>query len=248
VCRHSDDYVTKVRRREDRLANEAKTEVRERVWSLLERERAGRFPGTRGRIPNFVGAEAAAEHLAATPEWQAARVVKANPDAPQLSVRRRALRDGKTLFMAVPRLREAQPFVLVDVDPTISRAMSQGRPVALGQMERVELVVCGTVAVNHDGVRIGKGGGYSDLELGLLLEEGLVDERTVLATTLHPLQILDEPLPETEHDFRVDLIVTPDEVIRAPRRHRPPGILWEHLDEEKIAAIPALVQRRERAR
>ena len=31
---------------------------------------------------------------------------------------------------------------------------------------------------------------------------------TVLATTVHPLQLLDQALPETPHDFRLDLIVT----------------------------------------
>ncbi|MDQ3894692.1 MAG: 5-formyltetrahydrofolate cyclo-ligase, partial [Actinomycetota bacterium] len=58
-----------------------KQAVRERVWALLEREGVARFPGARGRIPNFVGAERAAERLAELPESRAARVVKANPDA-----------------------------------------------------------------------------------------------------------------------------------------------------------------------
>jgi 5-formyltetrahydrofolate cyclo-ligase len=40
-----------------------------------------------GRIPNFVGAEAAADQLAALPAWEAARVVKANPDKAQRAVR-----------------------------------------------------------------------------------------------------------------------------------------------------------------
>ncbi len=31
-----------------------------------------RFPGARGRIPNFIGAEAAARRLAGTDEWGAA--------------------------------------------------------------------------------------------------------------------------------------------------------------------------------
>jgi 5-formyltetrahydrofolate cyclo-ligase len=74
------------------------------VWSALQGAGAARFPGARGRIPNFVGAEAAAERLRGTDGWQRAATLKANPDAPQWPVRQRALEDGKTVFMAVPRL------------------------------------------------------------------------------------------------------------------------------------------------
>jgi 5-formyltetrahydrofolate cyclo-ligase len=62
----------------------------------------------------------------------------------------------------------------------------------------------------------------------------------VIATTVHPLQLLDEELPETAHDFRLDVIVTPHEVIRTRRARRPSGILWEDLDEEKLGEIPVL--------
>lgn len=219
---------------------DSKQEVRERIWELLERERAARFPGARGRIPNFRGAEQAAARLAELPEWQAARVIKANPDSPQLPVRRRARKDGKTLYMAVPRLTTEKPFVEVRGDPTIKRALSEGAPRGLDELEPVELVVCGTVAVNRKGVRIGKGGGFSDLEFALLAERGLVGDDTTIVTTVHELQLLDEDLAETEHDFRVDVIVTPDAVLRTRRRGRPPGILWDHLDAEKSAAIPVL--------
>lgn len=218
----------------------SKQDVRERIWKRLEHERAARFPGARGRIPNFRGAEQAAARLAELPEWRAARVVKSNPDAPQLPVRRRARKDGKTLYMAVPRLTTHQPFVEVRGDPTIKRAMSEGTPRGLDELESIELVVCGTVAVNRKGVRIGKGGGFSDLEFALLAERGLVGDDTTIVTTVHELQLLDEDLPETEHDFRVDVIITPDSVLRTRRRRRPPGILWDQLDEEKRAAIPVL--------
>jgi 5-formyltetrahydrofolate cyclo-ligase len=214
--------------------------VRERMWELLERERVARFPGARGRIPNFRGSEAAAERLAELPEWQAARVVKANPDAPQLPVRRRARKDGKTLYMAVPRLTDEKPFVLVRGDPTIKRALAEGRALRVEELEPVELIVCGTVAVNREGVRVGKGGGFSDLEFALLVERGLVSEETTIVTTVHDLQLLDEQLPETDHDFRVDVIVTPSEVVRTRHRRRPAGILWDHLDEEKRSAIPVI--------
>jgi 5-formyltetrahydrofolate cyclo-ligase len=227
---------------------QAKQRVRERIWGRLESERVARFPGARGRIPNFRGAEAAAERLAELPEWTAAGVVKSNPDAPQLPVRRRARRDGKTLYMAVPRLADEKPFVRVEGDPTIKKALAEGAPVPVEGLGHVDLVVCGTVAVNHAGVRVGKGGGYSDLELALLVEAGLVDDATTIVTTVHPLQLLDEELPETAHDFRVDLIVTPDAVVRAHTRRRSPGIVWEHLDTETVHDIPVLAARQRRRR
>jgi 5-formyltetrahydrofolate cyclo-ligase len=58
-----------------------------------------------GRIPNFQGAEQAAARAAALPEWQRARRLKCNPDAPQRARRLRALREG-TVFVAVPRLTD----------------------------------------------------------------------------------------------------------------------------------------------
>jgi 5-formyltetrahydrofolate cyclo-ligase len=233
-----------------------KQDYRERVWELLEEHGAALFPGARGRIPNFIGAEAAATNLAELGEWRSAGVVKSNPDSPQLPVRARCLVDRKRLYMAVPRLTDRRPFILLDpskliVKPraaaSIRGASQAGRPVSLRQMRPIDLVVCGTVAVNQRGVRIGKGGGYSDLEFALLTEAGLIGPGTIIATTVHALQILDEDLPETGHDFRVDLIVTPDEVVRVrgPRR-RPNGIIWSHLDEEKISSIPVLASMRPR--
>jgi 5-formyltetrahydrofolate cyclo-ligase len=61
-------------------------------------------------------------------------------------------------------------------------------------------------------------------------------------TTVHPLQVLDEELPETEHDFRVDYIVTPEKVVCVGRKRRPPGIIWDHLSGERIAAVPVLAR------
>jgi 5-formyltetrahydrofolate cyclo-ligase len=228
-------------------AERAKEAIRERVWALLEREGAARFPGARGRIPNFPGAEAAAERLAGLSAWRRAGVIKANPDAPQLPVRARALEEGKLVYMAVPRLRERRPFILLEPErlrprkaASIKGAASTGRPVRLEDMDPVDLVVCGSVAVDRRGARVGKGGGYSDLEFGLLVGAGLVGDDTTIVTTVHGLQVLDERLPETAHDFRVDRIVTPDEVIRCRRSRRPRGILWDHLDQRKIEAVPAL--------
>jgi 5-formyltetrahydrofolate cyclo-ligase len=67
-----------------------------------------------GKIPNFLGAEAAADYLAALPAWEAAHVLKANPDKAQRPVRVRSLTEGKVLYMAVPRLADELPFYLPD--------------------------------------------------------------------------------------------------------------------------------------
>ncbi|MGH8902610.1 MAG: 5-formyltetrahydrofolate cyclo-ligase [Egibacteraceae bacterium] len=228
-----------------------KQACRERVWALLEREHAAP-PGVRGRIPAFFGADAAADRLATLPAWQAARVVKAVPDKAQLPVRARALAEGKLLYMAVPKLADALPFYLLDPKslavPPAEAASSHvaatfARKVDVDEMRPVDVVICGSVAVNRAGVRLGKGAGYSDIEVALLQEAGLIGPATTIVTTVHDLQMVDGKLPETEHDFSVDLIVTPNEVIACQPSRRPQGLVWQDLSAEKIAAIPVLAAR-----
>jgi 5-formyltetrahydrofolate cyclo-ligase len=228
----------------------AKQAIRERVWTLLEEAHAV-APGVHGRIPAFTGADAAAERLAALPVWQRAKVIKAVPDKAQLPVRACALEAGKLVYMAVPMLANALPFYLLDPKTLTAKpaeaaakevAARVARKVSVEEMQPVDLVICGSVAVNRDGVRLGKGAGYSDIEVALLQEAGLIGPDTTIVTTVHSLQVVDEPLPETEHDFSVDLIVTPDEVIQCGPPRRPLGLVWEHLSPEKIAAIPVLMQ------
>jgi 5-formyltetrahydrofolate cyclo-ligase len=90
-------------------------------------------------------------------------------------------------------------------------------------------------------VRIGKGGGYSDLEYAIGREFGFVKEETTVVTTVHRLQMVDQDLPETDHDFRVDFIVTPDKVFPTHRNGgRPKGIIRDHLGDQKISEIPIL--------
>ena len=50
-------------------------------------------------------------------------------------------------------------------------------------------------------------------------------------------------MPETKHDFSVDLIVTPDQVIECEPQRRPSGLYWKNLTAAKIAAIPVLAAR-----
>ncbi|MER6121959.1 5-formyltetrahydrofolate cyclo-ligase [Streptomyces sp. NPDC001795] len=61
----------------------------------------------------------------------------------------------------------------------------------------------------RDGARIGKGASYSDLEFALLTEAGLIGPGTLVVTTVHSLQVIDAPIPVTDHDVKVDLVITP---------------------------------------
>ncbi len=231
--------------------DQAKQAIRTRVWDLLVAEHAV-GPGVHGYIPAFTGAGVTADRLARLLEWRAAQVVKAAPDRAQQPVRERALRDGKLLYVAVPKLAAESPFFVLDPAGLTAapaeaasreHAARHARKVGVEEMRRVDLVVVGSVAVNRRGTRLGKGAGYSDIEVALLQEAGRIGPSTVIVTTVHPLQVIDEPIPETEHDFSVDLIVTPGEVIACEPQRRPTGLYWNNLTPAKIAAIPVLAAR-----
>ena len=254
-----------------------KQELRERVWDELEESGQARFPfPPHGRIPNFAGADDAADRLADLDAWQAADAIKANPDAPQLPVRRRALHEGKTVYMAVPRLRDEKCFVELDPEriddldaaPTVSSMGEYGRQVGPEDVESVDFVVSGSVAVREDGARIGKGEGYSDLEYAVLRELGLVDDETPVATTVHEMQVQvgaersegptdgrtgsdatrETDWPVDDHDVPMDYLVTPEQTIETETPFdRPTGVDWDELDDERIEEMPVLAARRERS-
>jgi len=97
-----------------------------------------------------------------------------------------------------------------------------------------------------NGVRLGKGLGYAEIEWGLLVQTGMVDDRTVVATTVHDCQVVSEselPLSTLAvHDLPVDIIVTPTRIINVRRRLAKPmqGILWELLSPERLNEMPVL--------
>jgi 5-formyltetrahydrofolate cyclo-ligase len=231
-----------------------KQALRERVWDELEGSGEARFPfPPHGRIPNFAGADGAADRLAETDAWREADAIKSNPDAPQLPVRRRALREGKTVYMAVPRLREADCFV--EIDPavvedtdaaaTVSGMDEHGRQVGPDAMPRIDLVISGSVAVDEAGNRVGTGEGYSDLEWGVLSELGLVEVGTPVVTTVHERQVREEDWDSDAHDVPMDFVVTPDRVIGTGASGKPEGIDWSALPAERLAEIPVLRELRD---
>lgn len=137
--------------------NEAKNLLRQKVWDRLDTGNIGRTGPMHGEIPNFSGTDRAAHLLAEQPAWNAAKVVKANPDRAQAEVRLNAVNNGKLLYMAVPRIATAEPFYLIDPSklrvPTELAVSGRGAAEHMPhtspeRMRTVDVIVCGSVAVN----------------------------------------------------------------------------------------------------
>jgi 5-formyltetrahydrofolate cyclo-ligase len=188
--------------------------LREKIWSRMEDSGIVIFPlPCRGRIPNFVGAQAAAEKLRKLKEWERAEAVFVNPDSPQRPVRENALNDRKILIMASPRLKRG--LLLINPEDvegkenlasTIKGAFRFGMEVQ--EFPKPGLVVQGSVAVDRQGHRLGKGHGYGDAEIRTLKAKF---GRVPVATTVHVVQVVEE-VPFGEDDEEVSIIVTPRHV------------------------------------
>jgi 5-formyltetrahydrofolate cyclo-ligase len=198
---------------------EDKQKMREWIWKTLEDKKLLNSPKPGyGRIPNFKGAEKAAQMLRGTEEWMESEMIFSSPDSAQTKVREYALRDEKLLIMASPKLKKG--YLLVDSKnldgheksaSTIRGAFKYGK--TLKHFPVVDLVVEGSVAVDLSGRRLGKGGGYGDQEISHLFREKSIHGDTPLVTTVHEIQIVKE-VPTEPHDKQINMIVTSQDVIR----------------------------------
>lgn len=198
-----------------------KGKLREQIWNLLKEKGFTHRKTDYGRIPNFKGTLKAATMLRNTPEWKLSRIIFSSPDQAQRKVREYALRDGKALIMASPKLKHGYLYINPENASgresrasTIRGAFEIARSVQ--DFPIVDLVVEGSVAVDLTGGRLGKGGGYGDQEIGHLLREEAINEETPIATTVHEAQIV-EKVPLEPHDRKINMIVTPERVIRIGR-------------------------------
>jgi 5-formyltetrahydrofolate cyclo-ligase len=233
--------------------NGEKDALRAEVWDSLEASGVNVGP-VWSRIPNFAGADLAALNLAKVPAWAVARVVKCNPDPPQIPVRLRALYDGKIVYAPVPELTRGFPFVRLDPAELKARGvefetaataqgfLAHGQPVEFEEMEPLDFVVVGCVAVSRTGGRTGKGGGFADLELGIFRELGKVSAATPITTTVHSSQVVDSAqLPMMGHDSALHWIATEKELIDTGTPYRQPaGVDWERVQPDQYEGIPFL--------
>lgn len=240
--------------------NSDKDRLRAEIWGNLEVSGMNIGP-VWSRISNWVGAENAAKRLSDLEIWKRAKVVKCNPDPPQIPVRLRALYDGKKLYMPVPEFGTGElPWVLLDpvklerdgvqfeLAATSQGAVNVGQKLGFEDMEPLDIAVCGCVAVTRAGGRTGKGGGFADLELGLFRDLGKITDETPIVTTVHSSMVVeDDRLPVMEHDSLLNWIVTEKEVIETrPGGKQPGGVVWDLVQPDQLAEIwflPALKEK-----
>ena len=233
--------------------NSAKDTVRADVWGGLIDLGVAVGP-TFDHIPNFVGADMAAKRLSELDEWKRARVVKCNPDPPQIPLRLRALYDGKLLFAPVPYLTKGFPYLKIDPDKLAAKGvdfetaataqgfMLHGEPIAFEDMPELDFCVVGCVAVTRRGGRTGKGAGFADLEQGIFRELGKATDKTPIATCVHSSQVVAENRVVMEtHDSALNFIATELELIDTETPYpQPVGVAWEKIRPDQFADIPFL--------
>jgi len=226
----------------------SKQEIRERIWNQLEEQKLGRFPfPLKNRIPNFKGAEKAAQFVFTMEEYKRANVVKVNPDSPQLPIRTQVLKDGKTLLVPTPRLKAG--FIMVKpewVPPgeerkaaSLNHIKKYGKEVALSDLPPIDLIVVGSVALSPDGRRIGKGEGYADREYAIIRELG--NDEIPVISTVNSIQVVDGDIPIDPYDLSVDWIVTEKGIHKTNSPYKKPtGIVWEEVTNEEFQEMPVL--------
>ncbi len=212
-------YLLDITHKVNLMQVEDKQKLRTMIWGVLEGNDLLRTSKSCfGRIPDFKGARGAAWRLRKTFEWQNSGTIFSSPDSALKDVRENALLDGKVLVMATPKLKNG--YLLLDPAKvrgneksasTIEGAFRRGKKIV--KFPSVDLVVEGSLGVDLEGNRLGKGRGFADQEISSLLRAGVIDGKTPICSPVHPLQIVDH-VPTVEHDERINMVVTPEMVIR----------------------------------
>jgi 5-formyltetrahydrofolate cyclo-ligase len=195
--------------------------LRRRIWHLMEDAGVLTFPlDVFGRVPNFIGAEKAAELLAEQIEFEQAKVIFVSPDHVLRRVRELVLERGKVLAVSLPqRLIGRSKSILLQITERraikaaadIDNFLRYGQPLSLP----VDLAVLSSVVVDRLGNRLTPRREFGDREWQMLIDNGFVHEGTKIATIVHPLQFADDIIKwVVEGDVKAHLIVTPEEVIR----------------------------------
>jgi 5-formyltetrahydrofolate cyclo-ligase len=208
-------------------------------------------------IADYEGSELGAERLQALPAWRASKLMFITPDNNVEVVRRKAMEDGKRFVMSTYGI--ARGFLYIDparISPdqygwaaTLDGMDRFGQAVNLREIAAFgtfDLLVTGASAVSTHGIRFGKGHGYFDLEWAMFSEIHCLADDPLVVCAVHDCQVVDLNLAGSEFDTRVDLIVTPTQMIPIPKEHghQPGHVIWDRLEPGIVERIPPLQELR----
>lgn len=233
-----------------------KARARTLVWDIMELKNEILYPHpVHGRIPNFRNNPDCSTNLAQLEEFQRARVIEICPSLAQEHLRLFSLAEGKVLLTPAPSIDNA---LFYKLDPKflhmhdLSRAATKSGTAALGTIVNltavgnlhVDIVVVASVVVNPiTGARLGKGKGYGDIEYAMMRQLGACDDQTLVVTTVHESQLLDD-LPSsimTQHDLPVNVVITPQRIIYTQNKFScPKAINWNDIDNDTMLNLPVL--------
>ncbi len=239
------NYMAELQRGRDK----EKDAIRREVWATLERYEVVTSPRPcYGKIPGFVGSSGIAAKVLKIESFRRAQTVYTTPDLSNRVIREESLKRGKKVVVSLPKLRG---YAILDPEKiapskyvfasTLRGALALGERIKWPEGIDIDIVVMGSVAVNRDGSRLGRGDGIYDLEYAILRELHVINEKTPVVTAVHDLQVIDKKIPMYRHDVPVDYIVTPTQLITTSTTYpRPPGIIWELLPIDFIKSTPIL--------
>ncbi len=184
--------------------------VRKFVWDKMTNQGIARFPfPIYGRIPNFIGSDKAAGKIKLLPNYLNSLCIFTGPDFALKALRDLILKDDKVLAYATPHMKEFK-MIKGRFNTTIKNLAKFGEKLA----KNVDFAVVGSVAVDLNGNRIGKGSGYGDREIKYLKKK--FEGKNFLAGTLvHSSQVFEDfsHLKES-HDEKINFILTEKELIK----------------------------------
>jgi len=112
--------------------------------------------------------------------------------------------------MATPRLRNG--FCKVEKYYSSLRDIIKSSKIVGYNIPKIDFALVGSVAVDLEGNRIGKGGGFGDREIKILRDK---NPDIVISTNVHDLQVFEDlSYLMEEHDQKVNIIITTKNVFR----------------------------------
>lgn len=233
----------------------SRDDVRMKVWNSLKEVA---LPDSRFHydfsefIADFKGSEKATTRLIAMDIYKDAQVIFVTPDNSLEQLRSQVILDEKILLTTTYGIRRGFVELLPAMVPTglekcavlLDAIEKFGRSISLAEIRQnyqIDLLVTGGSAVTRQGLRVGKGHGFFDIEWATLFSLGVVNVTTPVVDVVHDCQIVDKSFEPNPFDTVCDYIVTPAQVIFVPSPQKPTaGIYWDRLEPGMLDKISIL--------